>query len=251
MLNALVIVAIFLIFICYEILLNLARFFSPNQAFETTERFARRSVRQIFILMRTYCHVRLEFENLSGRELPDRFLLVANHQSIMDIPVCIALFPKSRVRFVAKRELGNGIPFVSLILRSQGHALIERKGDATQAMRSILRFALRCRREGTCPVVFPEGTRSRDGEVGVFHTAGVRKILTETPLPIVVAAIDGGWRIATVKGLFRNLRGARYRVRMLEVTDVLSEKKEVLAALSRSREEIVAGLAAMRAEEIG
>jgi hypothetical protein len=68
---------------------------------------------------------------------------------------------------------------------------------------------------------------------------------------MVVAVIDGGWRIATVKGLFRNLRGARYRVRMLEVTDVLSEKKEVLAALSRSREEIVAGLAAMRAEKIG
>jgi hypothetical protein len=38
---------------------------------------------------------------------------------------------------------------------------------------------------------------------------------------------------------------------MLEVTDALSEKKEVLAALSRSREEIVAGLAAMRAEKIG
>jgi 1-acyl-sn-glycerol-3-phosphate acyltransferase len=198
--------------------------------------------------MKTYSRVRLEFENLSGQELPERFLLVANHQSLMDIPVCIALFPKNRVRFVAKRELGNGIPFVSLILRSQGHALVQRKGKASQAMRALLRFARRCEREGTCPVIFPEGTRSLDGALGPFHTAGVRKILAETPLPLVVAVLDGGWRIARIKDLFLNLRGARFRVRVVSVTPLLSAKKEVLDALDRAYEDIRMGLAAMRAE---
>jgi 1-acyl-sn-glycerol-3-phosphate acyltransferase len=248
MLNGLVVVSIILIFIGYEILLGFSRFLCPSRAFESTERFARRSVRHIFNLMKTYCQVKLKFENLSGQKLPERFLLVANHQSLMDIPVCIALFPKNRVRFVAKRELRNGIPFVSLILRSQGHALVERKGDASQAMRSILRFAHRCDREGTCPVVFPEGTRSLDGAVGPFHTAGVRKILAETPLPLVVTVLDGGWRIAKVKDLFRNLRGARFCVRVLSVTQSLSAKKEVLDALAKAREDIEAGLTAMRAE---
>jgi 1-acyl-sn-glycerol-3-phosphate acyltransferase len=248
MLNGLVIVSIILLFIYYEFLLDICRFLRPGRAFEITESFARRSVRHIFTLMRTYSRVRQDFENRSGQELPERFLLLANHQSLMDIPVCIALFSARRVRFVAKRRLGTGVPFVSLILRSQGHALVERKGDATQAMRSLLRFARRCEREGTCPVIFPEGTRSLDGSVGAFHTAGVRKILAETPLPIVVAVLDGGWRIAKLADLFRNLGGSRFRVRVLSVTRPLSAKKEVLDAISKAREEIILGLATMRSE---
>jgi 1-acyl-sn-glycerol-3-phosphate acyltransferase len=113
-------------------------------------------------------------------------------------------------------------------------------------MRSIRRFARRCQREGTCPVIFPEGTRSPDGEVGVFHTAGVRKILEETPLPMVIAAIEGGWRVASVKGIVRDLKGSLFRVRVISVTAVLREKREVLEAISRAREEIAAGLADMR-----
>jgi 1-acyl-sn-glycerol-3-phosphate acyltransferase len=248
MLNALVIVSILILFGCYDVLLTLSRFLAPSRAFETTEFFAKRSVRHIFSLMRSYCRVRIELENLSGRGLPEKFLLVVNHQSLMDIPACIALFPERMLRFVAKRELGDGIPFVSLILRSQGHALIRRKGDATQAMRSIRRYARRCQREGTCPVIFPEGTRSLDGEVGEFHTAGVRKILGETALPIVVAVLDGGWRIAKVKDLVKNLRGVRFRMHVLSVSEPLTEKKEVLEAISVAREDIVEGLRRMRSE---
>lgn len=248
MINALVIASIILLFAVYDILLTLSRFLAPSRAFETTEIVAKRSVRQMFNIMRLYCRAKLDFENNSGAELPDRFLLVANHQSLLDIPVCIALFPGRRLRFVAKWELRDGIPFVSLILRSQGHALIRRDGEATQAMRSIRRYARRCEREGTCPVIFPEGKRSLDGEVGVFHTAGVRKILDETALPVVAAVLDGGWRVARLKDILRNLEGARFRVRVLSVTPALSAKKEVLEAISAAREEIVAGLERMRSE---
>jgi 1-acyl-sn-glycerol-3-phosphate acyltransferase len=249
MLNAFVVVSIILLFAFYDILLFLSRFMMPHRAFETTERMAKRSVRHIFNLMSQYCRVRLDYENASGVELPPRFLLIANHQSLMDIPVAIALFPGRNLRFVAKRELGDGIPFVSLILRSQGHALIRRAGDAAQAMRSIRRFARRCEREGTCPVVFPEGTRSRDGEVGVFHTAGVRKVLDETPLPIVSAVFEGGWRVAKMKGVLRNLGGARFRVRVLSVTRTLTAKREVLEAIASARQAIAADLEGMRAED--
>jgi 1-acyl-sn-glycerol-3-phosphate acyltransferase len=248
MLNGLVVTSIIVLFIYYEILLDICRLLNPGRAFEITEGIARRSVRHIFKLMRAFCRVRLEFENLSGRELPERFLLIANHQSLMDIPVCIASFSDRRVRFVAKRRLGWGVPFVSRILRSQGHALIERSGDATHTMRSLLRFARRCEREGTCPIIFPEGTRSLDGAVGVFHTAGVRKILAETYLPIVVAVFEGGWRIAKLADLFSKLDGARFRVRVISITPPLSAKMEVLDAISRAREDIVVGLAAMRSE---
>jgi 1-acyl-sn-glycerol-3-phosphate acyltransferase len=246
MINALVILAIIILFICYDFLLSVSRALWPSRSFEFGEKYSEMAIRRIFSLLGGYRCVKLEFEKPSGLELPDRFLLVANHQSLMDIPVCMALFPGRKLRFVAKRELGDGIPLVSLILRSQGHALVKRRGDATQAMHSILRFARRCEREGTCPVIFPEGTRSRDGRVGTFHTAGARKILDETPLPLVIAVLEGGWRIATIKDLVRNLRGARFQVRVLSVTPTISAKKDVLSALARAHDEITAALVEMR-----
>jgi 1-acyl-sn-glycerol-3-phosphate acyltransferase len=247
--NALVIVSIFLLFLCDEFLAKLSRFCAPERAFETNERFLKRAARQIVLMMGTYCGLRLEYENRSGKELPERFLLVTNHQSLMDIPVLIDLFQGKNLRFVAKKELGLGLPFVSDILRNQGHALIKRDGDSSQAMRAILRFARRCEAEGSCPVIFPEGTRSCDGYVGTFHTAGVRKILAETPLPIVVAVMDGGWRVARFKSLLFNLQGVRFRVRVLSVTPSLSAKREVLSAVEAAREEIVRGLSALRDEK--
>jgi 1-acyl-sn-glycerol-3-phosphate acyltransferase len=247
MLNVIAIICIVSLFACYEILLALGQLFVPGRAFYIAESLYKDAVRNIFSLLRAYCDGTVEVENLSGKELPQRFVLVTNHQSLIDIPVCIAAFPGSCLRFVSKRELGMGIPFVSSILRSQGHALIRRKGDASQAMRTIRRFALRCEREGTCPVIFPEGTRSRDAEVHEFHTAGVRKILDETPLHIVVAVVDGGWRIAKGKDLVTHLRGIRFRLRVLSVSEKpLSGKREVLEALSKAREDIVAGLATLR-----
>jgi 1-acyl-sn-glycerol-3-phosphate acyltransferase len=249
MLNILVVAAILVLFACYDILLGLSRLLAPALAFETAERLARGSVKRIFRLMRSYCRVSLVFENRSGSELPERFLLVANHQSLLDIPLSIALFPGHRLRFVAKRELGDGIPFVSLLLKSQGHALVRRRGEAAETMRAIRRFARRCERESTCPVIFPEGTRSRDGSVGVFHTAGVRKILGETALPVVIAAYDGLWRVASMRGVILGLRAARFRVRVLSVTWPLRGKKEVLEAIGSAREKILSGLAEMAAEE--
>ncbi len=246
MLNVIVMISIISLFALYQIMLPLATFFTPRRKFEITESFARSAVKRIFRLMRSYCGVRLAFENTSGSELPARFLLVSNHQSLMDIPVCMALFPHQMLRFVAKRELGDGIPFVSLLLRSQGHALIRREGDATRAMQSIRLYSRRCAREGTCPVIFPEGHRTRDGEVGVFHTAGVRKILEETPLPMVVAVLDGGWRIARIKDIPSNLTRSRFCVRVIGVTPALSRKKEVLEAISAARAEILQELARIR-----
>jgi len=249
MLNGLVIFAILVLFGYYEILLFLSNFLPPGEAFSANERLLKRAAHQIFNLFGFRRRASFRLEDSSGRELPERFLLVSNHQSLMDIPVLVDLLGGRKLRFVAKRELGTGFPFVSTVLRRQGHALIRRDGDAAQAMRALVRFARRCEEDGTCPVIFPEGTRSKDGQVGAFHTAGVRKILAETPLPVVAAAMDGGRRVARAKDLFRNLQGIRYRVRILSVTEPLTAKREVLDAISRSREAIAACVAEMRAED--
>ncbi|HET7838830.1 MAG TPA: lysophospholipid acyltransferase family protein [Rectinemataceae bacterium] len=246
MLNAIIIAVIVFVFIYYDALIRFNRVFRRKRALEITEVYGARTVERIFRLFQVYAGFRIEFEDRSGTPLPERFLLVANHQSLLDIPITMGLLRSRRLRFVAKRELGKGIPLVSVLLNTVGHALINRKGDAMRAMTTIDGFAKRCRRDGTCPVIFPEGTRSRTGEVGPFHTAGVRRLFEEESLPVVVAAIEGGWRVAKFRDLIANLSGGSYCLRLIAVLPPPKGKKETLEAVQKARELCVAAIRDMR-----
>ena len=118
-------------------------------------------------------------------------VIAANHQSYFDIWALIAGLPAS-VRFIAKRELGN-IPMLSVGMRSAGHVLIDR--DRPRSAKETLREAShRMRAEQLTLVLFPEGTRSRDGRLGRFRR-GSFALALETRAPLVPAAMDGGQRV--------------------------------------------------------
>jgi len=242
----LTIVCVFAQLILYDIVLRTARFIDRKRALSLVDKLCDRVVERIFACLHLYSGVRFEFESKVDSPLPERFLLIANHQSLLDIPLSMGFLPGRRLRFVAKTELGSGIPFISLVLKTQGHALVKRSGDFAQSMQALGHFSRRCLREGSCPVVFPEGTRSKDGELGPFYTAGVRKALEAGSLPIVVAAIEGGWRISTFKDLFSDFRGLRYRFLLAGILPAPAGKKESLDAIETARAIIAAELADMR-----
>jgi 1-acyl-sn-glycerol-3-phosphate acyltransferase len=76
-------------------------------------------------------------------------------------------------------------------------------------------------------VVFPEGTRSRSGRVRPFHSAAVRTILSEQAMPIISVAVDGGYRIAGVRGLATNLVGCIYRVKLLSMYSITRQRSGI------------------------
>ncbi len=228
------------IFLLYEILLKTARLFTSDRGEELSFRLGDDIIRRLFLILRWIGGFRFIYEKGPDIDLPERFLAVANHQSLLDIIVVMSYFGSCRrVRLVSKRELGRFVPLVSSVLRIQGHALISRKGDAKQAMNELSRFARLCAERGVSPVIFPEGTRSRTGTVGVFHSAGVRRILEEGgSLPVVALAIDGGWRVRDIRSLLKNLRGGRYRVRLAGLFPAPVGKREILDILARARDSI-------------
>lgn len=185
-------------------------------------------------------------------DLPRRFVLVSNHQSLLDIPVLITALPGRTLKFVAKRSLKYGVPLVSKCLRYGGDALIVRprgRIETTQIrllIRELRRFSALAD-EGACPVVFADGTRSRDGAVHRFHSGGLAIVLEGRRLPIVSAAIDGGYRLRGLAGLAR-MGTTRYRVRFLSVYQPPENKAELRQKVRHMRTEIAAQVERWRRE---
>jgi len=189
--------------------------------------------------------VRVVVEGADRLEPGRPYLMISNHQSMFDIPLFGGILVRHFPKYVAKKELGRGIPSVSLNLQRGGNALIDRK-DSAQALGAIRTLAGETVERGTAIVIFPEGTRSRDGTLGRFKVGGVAAVLEAVPtLSIVPVAVDGAWKV------FRNNLlpvpwGTTVRVRFGEAFSAEGmTPEEVVAA---AREWIAATLAGWRGE---
>lgn len=138
--------------------------------------------------------VRYTFQSVNNipKDLP--LIIVTNHQSMNDIPPIIWFMRKSHPKFISKKELGKGIPSVSYNLRHGGSVLIDRK-QALKSLHAIETFAQRVKDNNWAAVIFPEGTRSRDGNPKPFKTKGLLTLLERIPNAIVVPiTINNSWK---------------------------------------------------------
>jgi 1-acyl-sn-glycerol-3-phosphate acyltransferase len=129
----------------------------------------------------------------------------ANHTSMFDIWALAAALPGS-VRFVAKQELAR-VPLMGPAMVRAGHVTIERENKA-RAIDAYKRAAETIK-SGISAVVFPEGTRSRTGELLPFKNAPFGLAIA-AQVPLVPVYIDGTYRILP-KG------GVRLRARPIRV----------------------------------
>ena len=149
------------------------------------------------------------------RLVPGRtYVFVSNHQSIYDIPVLFWSLPV-QLRIIAKASLGQ-FPFLGWHLRRTGHLLVNR---ARPDRKAILGWAHRLTAHGLSLVVFPEGTRSRDGRVARFK-GGSFLLALEAGLPIVPLSIAGS-RHVMIKGRLATYPG-RVRLTVHEPIDTSS-----------------------------
>ena len=158
-------------------------------------------------------------------------VLVANHQSVVDIPMLLSAFPRS-VGFLAKHELGE-IPLFGKAMAAAGNLFVDRD-DPRDAVRMLREAGARLR-DGRLMVVFPEGTRSGDGVIGEFRP-GAFFLAQKSGAPIIPVYLDGGYR-AIPKGGFR-VRHAELLVRVLPPLspgEGAGGSKERIAAAVRAR----------------
>lgn len=131
------------------------------------------------------------------QQLPtDRpIIFLANHQSMFDIPPLIWFLRKYHAKFISKIELTRGIPSISFNLKYGGAANIDRK-DPRQSIMEIAKLGTNMKEKNWSTVIFPEGTRSKDGRIKPFQSAGVATILKKCPNALLVPiAIKNSWKV--------------------------------------------------------
>jgi len=129
--------------------------------------------------------VSVTVEGLERLRPGDTYVFISNHQSIYDIPVIFASLP-FQLRIIAKESLGN-FPFLGWHLRRAGHLLVDRSSPDRAG---ILKRWRRLVDDHLSLIIFPEGTRSRDGQVSKFK-AGSFMLALDAGLTVVPLSISG------------------------------------------------------------
>ncbi|MFM7143796.1 MAG: lysophospholipid acyltransferase family protein [Alphaproteobacteria bacterium] len=140
------------------------------------------------------CDIRLEVDRSPEVQEGASYVVVANHQSMFDMPIYGSVFASNFPKYISKVELSKWIPTVSFHLRSGGHALIDRK-NRDSAVKAIEKLGHEIEANGFSAVIFPEGTRARKGEIKPFKPAGTVALLRRTNVPVVPVCVDESWRI--------------------------------------------------------
>lgn len=135
------------------------------------------------------------FTNKQNLPTDRPIIFLANHQSLFDIPPLIWYLRKYHAKFISKVELTKGIPSISYNLKYGGGANIDRK-DSRQSIAEIIKLATRMKDNNWSAVIFPEGTRSKNGEVKSFQVGGIATILKKCPEALLVPiAIKDSWKM--------------------------------------------------------
>ena len=114
---------------------------------------------------------------------------ISNHQSYFDIPIFLGYIPMKKA-FLAKVEILK-VPILSKWMHLMRCVFIDRK-NIRQSVTAI-KEATQILKDGLSMVVFPEGTRAKDGVIGEFKSGGF-KMAVSSGVPIVPVTIDGAFR---------------------------------------------------------
>jgi len=150
-----------------------------------------------FFLVRctTILGTRYTFQNRDTIPKNVPIIFVSNHQSMYDIIGIIWYLRRFHAKFVSKKELGKGIPSVSFNLRHGGSILIDRK-DPKQAIPLIKGLSEYIEKYKRSAVIFPEGTRSKNGKPKEFAQSGLKILFKYAPSAYVVPiTINNSWKM--------------------------------------------------------
>jgi 1-acyl-sn-glycerol-3-phosphate acyltransferase len=175
-------------------------------------------------------------------------VIVSNHQSLLDILQVTLLADPFVPAFVTRTRYGRFVPLVSTSVRMLGSPLIDPRKDPRGAL-EIIRTTARSLPHGI--LIFPEGHRTRDGELRPFRSSGLQAILEDKPTPVYLVVNEGTWQVRRLADTLFNLPLVDARSEVMGPFEPPASGEKVAAFLDRMRDEIAARLREMRAGDGG
>ncbi len=167
-------------------------FINPGKPITRQNPVCRSGCIYIAYLLTGYGCVKTHVRGMEKLPDPERFLIVCNHRSMFDPIVMTRALSHFNISFVSKPS-NMRIPVVGAIGYGAGYLPIDRENDR-KALSTILTAADYLKR-GICSMaIYPEGTRSRSGELLPFH-AGSFKIAQKANVPLVISSVSGTEKI--------------------------------------------------------
>ena len=134
----------------------------------------------------SFAGVKIVVENRTNLDPEQPYVFMANHASSLDIWAVFVAVPR-RIRLIAKKQLAR-IPILGWVMWAGRFIFIDRQ-NGVAARRSIDEAGQRIH-GGACVLLFPEGTRTRDGTLGAFKKGGFH-LAIKAGVPIVPVALRG------------------------------------------------------------
>ncbi|AFS79651.1 1-acyl-sn-glycerol-3-phosphate acyltransferase PlsC [Gottschalkia acidurici 9a] len=159
-------------------------------------------------------------------------LFVSNHQGNFDIPILLGYIEKSK-GFVAKKELEK-LPMVNKWMKAINCVFMDRT-NPRESIKAI-KDGIEILKRGYSLVIFPEGTRSKDGSLGEFKPGGL-KLATKSEVPIVPVTIKGSNKIMEKGSLI--IKPAKVEVIISPVVQVDNQSKNDTKELTETVRNII------------
>ncbi|MFC1661106.1 lysophospholipid acyltransferase family protein [Gemmatimonadota bacterium] len=172
-------------------------------------------------------------------------LVVMNHQSLLDIPLVVAAFRGGFPRIVTRARYRTGKPLVSSMVRLYQYPVVGSGATIKEDLEGIQEAA---RTSETPLVIYPEGHRTRDGEIGPFKRAGLRALLEGRVWRVYLLVEDGLWKCSKLKDFILTITGVRGILRAEGPLTSPAPGEDMDGFIDEIRDRMVAMLADIREE---
>jgi len=166
--------------------------------------------------------------HIEGREKAIKgttYVIISNHQSILDILLMNCL--RYRYKWISKIENFN-VPVIGWYLKMAKYITVDRGNEDSKT--EMLEKSYECLRKGISIMIFPEGTRSVNNEIGFFKR-GAFQLALQADVPLLPVLIDGTGGILPKHGFIFS-SGHQVRIRVLDPIDPVTFRKDAPETLA-------------------